>query len=134
MLTAFCALQASDNTRHRARHPRTGQPFLAPPERIRRVLLCTGGIFYAASAARRARRINDVVLVRLEQLAPFPHDLVVQVRLCECHDDCVALCMCAWFPGLGLCAWCCSGLRFAVPLRVLLSFAWWQRAAAILTC
>lgn len=72
-------MQLSDNTRHRARNPVTGEPYLAPPERIRRVLLCTGGVFYAASAARRTRRINDVVLVRLEQLAPFPHDLVVQV-------------------------------------------------------
>lgn len=28
--------------------------------------------------ARRVRRIRDIVLVRLEQIAPFPHDLVAR--------------------------------------------------------
>jgi 2-oxoglutarate dehydrogenase E1 component len=29
--------------------------------------------------ARRARRLRDVVLVRLEQISPFPHDLLMNV-------------------------------------------------------
>jgi len=64
----------SDNTRHRSRHPTTGEPFLLPDERVRRVLLCSGQIYYALSAARRARRVRDVALVRVEQLSPFPFD------------------------------------------------------------
>lgn len=71
--------KASDNTRHLARHPVTGAPFLLPPHEIRRVLLCSGQIYYRLSAARRAARVRDVVLVRLEQLAPFPHDLITRV-------------------------------------------------------
>lgn len=74
-------MQASDNTRHLAHHPRTGAAFTVPAPQVRRVLLCSGGVYYLLSRARRARRIADVVLVRLEQIAPFPHDLVVKVRL-----------------------------------------------------
>jgi 2-oxoglutarate dehydrogenase C-terminal len=37
-------------------------------------------IYYQLSRIRQARRIRDVVLVRLEQLAPFPHDLISRVR------------------------------------------------------
>ncbi|KAK9823055.1 hypothetical protein WJX81_005034 [Elliptochloris bilobata] len=71
--------KVSDNTRHRSRHPVTGELFLLPPDRIRRIVLCAGQFYYRLSNARRAGRIRDVVLVRLEQLAPFPHDLVMKV-------------------------------------------------------
>jgi 2-oxoglutarate dehydrogenase E1 component len=72
-------LQKSDNTRHLATNPKTGQPYLLPPPAIRRVILCSGQIYYHLSAARRNRRIRDVVLVRLEQIAPFPFDLIAKV-------------------------------------------------------
>lgn len=64
----------ADNTRHRSSHPSTGEPFLLPNDRVRRVLLCTGQLYYSLSAARRARKVRDVALVRLEQLSPFPYD------------------------------------------------------------
>ncbi|KAF6260765.1 thiamine diphosphate-binding protein [Scenedesmus sp. NREL 46B-D3] len=71
--------KASDNTRHMAVNPATGQPHLLPAEAIRRVVLCTGQVYYQLSRARRARRLRDVVLVRLEQISPFPHDLLMNV-------------------------------------------------------
>lgn len=71
--------QASDNTRHRAVNPSTGEAFLLPAEAIWRVVLCSGQIYYHLSAARRVRRIRDIVLVRLEQIAPFPSDLLIKV-------------------------------------------------------
>lgn len=76
-------LQFSDNTRHLAYHPRTGEPYLLPPEQIRRVILCSGQIYYQLSKMRRAKKIRDIVLVRLEQVAPFPYDLVTQVSLSQ---------------------------------------------------
>ena len=73
-------LQASDNTRHQALAA-DGQAWLLPADQTRRVILCSGQIYYTLSRARRSRRIRDVILVRLEQIAPFPHDLVTQASI-----------------------------------------------------
>jgi 2-oxoglutarate dehydrogenase E1 component len=43
-----------------------------PPAAVRRLILCAGKIFYALDAARRERGVDDVALVRVEQLYPFP--------------------------------------------------------------
>ncbi|MBW7924345.1 MAG: 2-oxoglutarate dehydrogenase E1 component [Burkholderiaceae bacterium] len=41
--------------------------------RVRRVVVCTGKVYYDLLAARRERELDDVALVRIEQLYPFPH-------------------------------------------------------------
>ncbi len=45
---------------------------IAPPEQVRRVVVCTGKVYYDLLAARREQAISDVAIVRLEQLYPFP--------------------------------------------------------------
>ncbi len=45
---------------------------LAADEKIRRVVLCTGKVYYDLLDDREKRGINDVYLMRLEQLYPFP--------------------------------------------------------------
>ena len=45
---------------------------LLPPEQIRRVVLCSGKVYYDLVAERRERGINDVAILRLEQFYPFP--------------------------------------------------------------
>ncbi|HWK44115.1 MAG TPA: 2-oxoglutarate dehydrogenase E1 component [Stellaceae bacterium] len=40
--------------------------------KVKRVVLCTGKLYYELLAARTERKINDVALVRVEQLYPFP--------------------------------------------------------------
>lgn len=67
----------SDNTRHQLLSK--GEVFLLPPKEIRRIIMCSGQVYYLLSNARRARKIRDVVLVRLEQICPFPHDLINRV-------------------------------------------------------
>lgn len=44
------------------------------PDRVKRVVLCTGKIFYALDRARREAGLEEAVLpVRIEQIYPFPH-------------------------------------------------------------
>jgi 2-oxoglutarate dehydrogenase E1 component len=45
---------------------------LAPDAEIRRVVLCTGKVYYDLLEDREKRGLNDVYLLRLEQLYPFP--------------------------------------------------------------
>jgi 2-oxoglutarate dehydrogenase E1 component len=45
---------------------------LAKDEKIRRVILCSGKVYYDLYEEREKRGINDVYLLRVEQLYPFP--------------------------------------------------------------
>ena len=44
--------------------------------KVRRVVFCSGKVYYELRAARRARGIQDIAIVRLEQLYPFPADRI----------------------------------------------------------
>ncbi|KAJ3610565.1 hypothetical protein NHX12_022657 [Muraenolepis orangiensis] len=47
------------------------------PERVKRVIFCTGKVFYELVRERRGRGLEgEVAIVRLEQISPFPFDLV----------------------------------------------------------
>ena len=43
------------------------------PKRVKRVVACTGKVYYDLLIARREQEIDDVALVRVEQLYPFGH-------------------------------------------------------------
>lgn len=45
----------------------------------RKVVLCTGKIYYELLAKRTAQKKNDVALVRIEQLYPWPADKLAQI-------------------------------------------------------
>ncbi|MCI5074990.1 2-oxoglutarate dehydrogenase E1 component [Oricola sp.] len=45
---------------------------LVTDSKIRRVIMCTGKVYYDLLEEREARGVNDIYLLRLEQLYPFP--------------------------------------------------------------
>mgnify|MGYP001047714415 CR=1 FL=1 len=53
-------------------HEARGTGTLKPAKDIRRVVLCSGKVYYDLLDARDAAGIDDVYLMRLEQLHPFP--------------------------------------------------------------
>lgn len=61
-------------------------------EKVTRVVLCSGKVFYDLLETRRKREVDDVALVRIEQLYPFP-----DVELGE---------MFSRFPNLSKIVWC----------------------------
>jgi 2-oxoglutarate dehydrogenase E1 component len=55
------------------------QPVIAETEKldnknVRRIIACSGKVYYELVAARRAKGIQDMAIIRLEQLYPFPHE------------------------------------------------------------
>jgi 2-oxoglutarate dehydrogenase E1 component len=54
---------------------------LASDERIRRVILCSGKVYYDLLEEREKRGISDVYLLRVEQFYPYPaHSLINELK------------------------------------------------------
>jgi 2-oxoglutarate dehydrogenase E1 component len=44
------------------------------PKNVKRVIFCSGKIFYELRSGRKERDVHDLPIVRIAQLYPFPHD------------------------------------------------------------
>ncbi len=62
----------------RPRQARRGRSSSSPDDQIRRVVLCSGKVYYDLYEEREKRGINDVYLLRVEQLYPFPARALIQ--------------------------------------------------------
>ncbi len=51
---------------------------LAADGKVRRLVLCTGKVYYDLLQARRERGIDDVALVRVEQFYPWPRQAILE--------------------------------------------------------
>jgi 2-oxoglutarate dehydrogenase E1 component len=49
------------------------------PEKVGRLVLCSGKVYYDLLEKRRAEGRDDIAIVRLEQLYPFPEDDLIEV-------------------------------------------------------
>jgi 2-oxoglutarate dehydrogenase complex dehydrogenase (E1) component-like enzyme len=72
-------------------------------DKIRRVVLCSGKVYFDLYEEREKRGINDVQLLRIEQLYPFPAKALHRraVALQECRDRVVSG-RASQYGGLGL--------------------------------
>ncbi len=48
---------------------------VADPKKIKRVVLCSGKLFYELHATRLEQGVTDTAIIRIEQLYPFPYEV-----------------------------------------------------------
>lgn len=83
-------------------------------DKIQRVVLCGGKVFYDLLDARRAKNIENVAIIRIEQLYPFP-DIELQAELKK-YDKVTDIIWCQEEPqNQG--AWYCSQHHFQAALN-----------------
>lgn len=51
---------------------------LVADDQIRKVVICSGKVYYDLAEAREAKEVKDVAVLRLEQYYPFPHSTLVE--------------------------------------------------------
>jgi 2-oxoglutarate dehydrogenase E1 component len=67
---------------------------LVPDDKMRRVVLCSGKVYYDLYEEREKRGVNDIYLLRIEQLYPFPTKALInelsrfkQAEIVWCQEE-----------------------------------------------
>jgi 2-oxoglutarate dehydrogenase E1 component len=59
-----------------------GETRAIDPKKVKRVVVCSGKVYYDLLATRRDREADEVAVIRVEQLYPFPHKaLATELKL-----------------------------------------------------
>jgi 2-oxoglutarate dehydrogenase E1 component len=66
----------SEGTRFKRVYGEVNTEIQKNSDNVRRVVFCTGKIYYELTEEREKRGLLDVAIIRIEQLAPFPWDKV----------------------------------------------------------
>ena len=74
-----CVSDLSAFTDDKFREVIDDEGFRQKPEKARKVLLCSGKIYYELAAERAANSIEDIAIVRIEQLHPMPEYQLQQI-------------------------------------------------------
>lgn len=67
-----------EHTKFKRVYKETNPAVYENPDKVRRVVFCTGKIYYDLVEEREKRGASNVAIVRIEQLAPFPWDKVAE--------------------------------------------------------
>jgi len=74
------------------------------PKKVKRIVLCSGKVYYEIRAKRRELNITDTAIIRLEQLYPFPEEKLHEILKPYKNYEKVIWCqeepqnMGAWYP------------------------------------
>ena len=92
------------------------------PKDVKRVVMCSGKVYYDLLEQRRANNQKDVAIIRIEQLYPFPHEDVKKALEPYAHVTDYVWCQ---EEPLNQGAWYCSKHNFesAIPESVKLKYA-----------
>jgi 2-oxoglutarate dehydrogenase E1 component len=70
--------EMGEGSRFRRIYKETDPKIYNSSEKVKRVLFCTGKIYYELLEEREKNNIDNIAIVRIEQLAPFPWDKVAR--------------------------------------------------------
>lgn len=68
-------------------HTVLGEVDALKPAHVKRIVLCSGKIYYDLLELRRKQKMKDVVIIRVEQLYPFPVDALIREITCYPQAD-----------------------------------------------
>jgi 2-oxoglutarate dehydrogenase E1 component len=74
LLRSKDASSSLDDLAHGSFQPVIAEVDAFDANKVRRIVVCSGKVYYDLLKARRERAITDMVIIRLEQLYPFPHE------------------------------------------------------------
>ena len=67
-----------ENTTFQRVYAETDKGINTAPEKVKRLILCSGKIYYELVDERERLGLKSVAIVRIEQIAPFPWDHVAE--------------------------------------------------------